>query len=70
MRDERGFDSHTLQIPNNMTTTTYNKVVEIADSLLGQRDMDKYPFFLIIGLLFIAFSLRKYRNKYNIPVFE
>jgi hypothetical protein len=53
-----------------MTTTTYNKVVEIADSLLGQRDMDKYPLFLIIGLLFIAFSLRKYRNKYNIPVFE
>jgi hypothetical protein len=53
-----------------MTTSTYNKVVEIADSLLGQEGMHKYPWLLIIGLLFIAFSLRKYRNKYNIPVFE
>ena len=50
--------------------TTYNKAVEIADSLLGQEGMHKYPFFLIIGLLFISLSLRKYRNKYNIPVFE
>lgn len=65
MTDERGFDSHTLQI--NMTQTTYNKVNAFADQMLGQEGMDKYPLFLVIGLLFISLSIRKYKI---LPTFE
>ena len=44
-----------------MTNDTYSKVVQIADELLGKEGMHKYPFLLVIGLLCIAFSLRKHR---------
>ena len=71
MRDERGFDSHTLQILQTiMTTATYNmqKAQEIADHLLGKEGMSRYPSMLLIGLLLISFIIRKYMKK--IPVFE
>ena len=45
-----------------MTNDTYSKVVQIADELLGKEGMHKYPFLLVIGLLCIAFSLRKHRT--------
>ena len=44
-----------------MTEDTYTKVVQMADELLGKEGMHKYPFLLVIGLLCIAFSLRKHR---------
>lgn len=44
-----------------MKNDTYAKVAQIADELLGKEGMHKYPFLLVIGLLCIAFSLRKYR---------
>ena len=44
-----------------MIEDTYTKVVQIADELLGKEGMHKYPFLLVIGLLCIAFSLRKHR---------
>lgn len=44
-----------------MKNDTYAKVAEIADELLGKEGMHKYPFLLLVGLLCIAFSLRKYR---------
>ena len=44
-----------------MIEDTYTKVVQIADELLGKERMHKYPFLLVIGLLCIAFSLRKHR---------
>jgi hypothetical protein len=51
-----------------MTTATYHKAMEITDDLLGREGMHKYPFFLLIGLLFISLSLRKYRSQK--PVFD
>jgi hypothetical protein len=50
-----------------MTQTTYNKVNEFADQMLGQENMHQYPLFLVIGLLFIALSIRKYKI---LPTFE
>ena len=44
-----------------MIEDTYAKVAQIADELLGKEGMHKYPFLLVIGLLCIAFSLRKHR---------
>ena len=44
-----------------MSEDTYAKVAQIADELLGKEGMHKYPFLLVIGLLCIAFSLRKHR---------
>lgn len=44
-----------------MTNDTYTKVMQISDELLGKEGMHKYPFLLVIGLLCIAFSLRKHR---------
>jgi hypothetical protein len=44
-----------------MTNDTYTKVVQIADELLSKEGMHKYPFLLVIGLLCIAFALRKHR---------
>jgi hypothetical protein len=44
-----------------MSEGTYAKVAQIADELLGKEGMHKYPFLLVIGLLCIAFSLRKHR---------
>jgi hypothetical protein len=44
-----------------VTEDTYSKVVQIADELLGKEGMHKYPFLLVIGLLCIAFALRKHR---------
>jgi hypothetical protein len=46
-----------------MTNDTNAKVVEICDQLLGKEGMDKYPWLLVIGLLCIAFSLRKHRTQ-------
>ena len=46
-----------------MTNDTYSKVAEICDKLLGKEGMDKYPWLLVIGLLFVAFSLRKHRTQ-------
>lgn len=45
-----------------MSEDTYAKVAQIADELLGKEGMHKYPFLLVIGLLCIAFSLRKRRS--------
>ena len=45
-----------------MIEDTYAKVTQIADELLGKEGMHKYPFLLVIGLLCIAFSLRKHRS--------
>lgn len=45
-----------------MSEDTYAKVAQIADELLGKEGMHKYPFLLVIGLLCIAFSLRKHRS--------
>lgn len=44
-----------------MTEDAYSKVAQIADELLGKEDMHKYPLLLVIGLLCIAFTLRKHR---------
>lgn len=44
-----------------MIKDTYAKVAQIADELLGKEGMHKYPFLLVIGLVCIAFSLRKHR---------
>jgi len=44
-----------------MIEDTYAKVAQIADELLGKEGMHKYPFLLVVGLLCIAFSLRKHR---------
>ena len=44
-----------------MSEGTYAKVAQIADELLGKEGMHKYPFLLVIGLLCIAFALRKHR---------
>ncbi len=45
-----------------MTKETFEKVEEICEQLLGKEGMDKYPWLLVIGLLFVAFSLRKHRS--------
>lgn len=45
-----------------MTEDTYAKVAQIADDLLGKEGMHKYPLLLLVGLLCIAFSLRKHRT--------
>lgn len=45
-----------------MTEDAYSKVAQIADELLGKEGMHKYPLLLVIGLLCIAFSLRKHRT--------
>lgn len=50
-----------------MTQTTYNKVNEMADQLLGQEGMHRYPLLLLIGLLFVSLSTRKYKK---LPVFD
>lgn len=44
-----------------MIEDTYAKVAQIADELLGKEGMHRYPLLLVIGLLFITFSLRKHR---------
>jgi hypothetical protein len=46
-----------------MKNDTYAKVAEICDQLLGKEGMDKYPALLVIGLLCIAFCLRKHRTR-------
>ena len=45
-----------------MTQATYAKVAEIADQLLGKEGMHKFPLLLVVGLLCISLSLRKYRT--------
>ena len=44
-----------------MKNDAYAKVAQIADELLGKEGMHRYPFLLVVGLLCIAFSLRKHR---------
>jgi hypothetical protein len=46
-----------------MTKETCEKVEAICDQLLGKEGMDKYPWLLVIGLLFVAFSLRKHKTR-------
>lgn len=46
-----------------MTKETCEKVEAICDQLLGKEGMDKYPWLLVIGLWFVAISLRQHKTR-------